>query len=139
MENTVKKLTSASVLNDRTEKIFQYVEAYNKMDVEDMIANFDDGIIFQNIMNDEKTMELQGIEEFKKQAIEALYYFSERQQSIESITHTHSSTEITINYRAVAAIDFGNGIKKGDEINLQGKSIFEFSADGKIVRLTDIS
>ncbi|RKE55362.1 nuclear transport factor 2 family protein [Sphingobacterium detergens] len=139
MENTVQKLTSASVLNDRTEKIFRYVEAYNKMDVEDMVANFDDGIIFQNIMNDEKTMELQGIEEFKKQAIEALSYFSEREQTIESITHTHSSTEITINYRAIAAIDFPNGLKKGDEINLKGKSIFEFSAHGKIVRLTDIA
>ncbi|MDF2516634.1 MAG: hypothetical protein K0R59_1930 [Sphingobacterium sp.] len=139
MENTVQKLTSASVLNDRTEKIFRYVEAYNKMDVEDMIANFDDGIIFQNIMNDEKTMELQGIEEFKKQAIEALSYFSERQQSIESITHTHSSTEITINYRAIAAIDFPNGLKKGEEINLKGKSVIEFSADGKIRKLTDIA
>lgn len=139
MENTVQKLTSASVLNDRTEKIFRYVEAYNKMDVEDMIANFDDGIIFQNIMNDEKTMELQGIEEFKKQAIEALSYFSERQQSIELITHTHSSTEITINYRAIAAIDFPNGLKKGEEINLKGKSVIEFSADGKIRKLTDIA
>lgn len=84
-------------------------------------------------------MELRGIEEFKRQAIDALSYFSERQQSIESITHNYSSTEITISYRAIAAIDFPNGLKKGDEINLKGKSIFEFSEDGKIVRLTDIA
>lgn len=60
-------------------------------------------------------------------------------QRLESITHTHSSTEITINYRAIAAMDFPNGLKKSDEIKLKGKSIFEFSAEGKISRLTDIS
>ncbi|WP_398452151.1 nuclear transport factor 2 family protein [Sphingobacterium thalpophilum] len=139
MENQLAKLMSASVLNDRTTKVFNYLEAYNQMDVENMIADFADCIIFQNVMNGEKTMELLGIDAFKKQAIEALSYFSERHQSIESITHTHSSTEIVINYRANAAMDFPNGLKKGDEINLRGKSIFEFSADGKISRLTDIS
>lgn len=126
-----------SILNNRTEKIFKYVEAYNQMDVENMIADFSDDIIFQNVMNGEKTMELQGIEEFKKQAIEALSYFSEREQSIETMTHSHISTEIIINYRAIAAIDFPNGLKKGDEIKLKGKSVFEFSVDGKISRLTD--
>ncbi|MCW8313500.1 nuclear transport factor 2 family protein [Sphingobacterium sp. InxBP1] len=139
MENQLAKLMSASVLNERTEKIFKYIEAYNQMDVENMIADFSDDIIFQNVMNGEKTMELLGIDAFKKQAIEALSYFSERHQSIEIITHSHRSTEISIAYRAIAAMDFPNGLKKGDEINLQGKSIFAFSADGKISRLTDIS
>lgn len=139
MENQVLKLTSAFILNERTEKIFRYLNAYNEMDVEKMIVDFDDEIVFLNVMNGEKTMELRGIEEFKKQAIEALSYFSEREQSVESITHTSCCTEISIAYMAIAAMDFPNGLKKGDEINLQGKSIFEFSADGKIVRLTDIS
>lgn len=134
-----KALMQPNILNDRTEKIFRYLDAYNKMDAENMIANFDNGIVFLNIINGEKSMELHGIEEFKKQALEALSYFSERKQSIEAITHTRSSTEIVINYRAVAAIDFPNGLKKGDDINLKGKSIFEFSEDGKIVRLMDIA
>ncbi len=30
------------------------------------------------------------------------------------------------------------GMKKGDEIKLKRKSIFEFSEDRKIIRLTDI-
>ncbi len=132
-------LMQPNILNDRTNKVFKYVEAYNQMDVEDMIAHLDDGIVFLNVMNGQNTLELKGIEEFKKQAIEALSYFSERQQSIESITHNSSSAEITINYRAIAAMDFPNGLKKGDEINLKGKSIFEFSEGGKISRLTDIA
>lgn len=132
-------LMQPNILNDRTTKVFNYVEAYNNMDLENMTANFADEIIFLNVMNGENTMELRGIEAFKKQAIEALSYFSERQQSIESITHNSSSAEITINYRAIAAMDFPNGLKKGDEINLKGKSIFEFSEGGKINRLTDIA
>lgn len=139
MDANGKALTEPSILNDRTEKIFWYLNAYNKMDVEDMIAHLDDGIVFLNVINGEKTMELRGIEEFKKQAIEALSYFTEREQSIETITHKYNSTEIVISYRAIAAMDFPNGLKKGDEINLQGKSIFEFSTDGKIVSLRDIS
>ncbi|WP_313420176.1 nuclear transport factor 2 family protein [Sphingobacterium multivorum] len=134
-----KGLMQPNILNERTTKIFRYVDAYNKMNVKSMITDFGDGIVFLNIMNGEKSMELQGIEEFKKQAIEALSYFSEREQVIESITHTPSSTEITIVYRAIAAMDFPNGLKKGDEIKLKGKSVFEFSAEGKIVRLTDIA
>lgn len=134
-----KELMQPNILNDRTNKIFRYVEAYNKMNVESMITDFDDDITFRNMMNGEKTMELRGIEAFKKQAIESLSYFSVREQAIESMTHTSNSTEITINYRAIAAMDFPNGLKKGGEIKLQGKSIFEFSAEGKISRLTDIS
>ena len=85
MGNQLPKLMSVSVLNKRTEKIFKYVEAYNQMDAKNMIADFSDDIIFHNVMNGKKTMELQGIEEFKKQAIEALSYFSEREQFIEYI------------------------------------------------------
>ncbi|WP_286592310.1 nuclear transport factor 2 family protein [Sphingobacterium sp. N143] len=132
-------LPDASILNDRTNKVFQYISTYNNLDVDAMTMDFADDVVFLNIMNGEKTMELQGIEEFKKQAVEALSYFSERKQSIETMTHKYNSTEIVISYRAIAAIDFPNGLKKGDEIRLKGKSIFEFSADGKINRLTDIS
>lgn len=139
MGEKTQSLIDPSVLNDRTTKVSNYVEAYNNMDVENMIADFDDGIVFLNIMNGEKSMELKGIEEFKKQALDALSYFSEREQSIESITQSDSSTEIMINYRAIAAVNFPSGLKKGDEINLKGKSVFEFSADGKIIRLTDVS
>lgn len=111
MEEKGKVLTEPYVLNKRTEIVFKYIEAYNEMNVEGMIADFADDIVFLNVMNGENPMELKGIEEFKKQAIDALSYFSAREQAIESMTHLHSSTEIVINYRAVAAKDFPNGLK----------------------------
>jgi hypothetical protein len=39
---------------------------------------------------------------------------------------------------AVLAVDLANGLRKGDELNLQGRSIFKFSGD-KIVAISDIS
>ncbi|MFD1769818.1 nuclear transport factor 2 family protein [Sphingobacterium suaedae] len=139
IETVDSSLPSASILNDRTNKVVQYIAAYNDMKVDNMVENLADHVLFENISNNEVTLSIQGKDAFREQAIEALSYFSEREQAIGSITHTYNSTKIVINYKAIAAMDFPNGLKKGDEISLKGKSIFEFSEDGKIVRLTDIS
>ncbi len=132
-------LPAPHIINDRTNKVFQYITAYNNKNPDNLVIDLADDVVFLNIMNGDKTMELRGVQAFKKQAIESLSYFIEREQSIESITHKYNSTEIVINYRAIAAMDFSDGLKKGDEIELKGKSIFEFSAGGKISHLTDIS
>ncbi|WP_159727103.1 hypothetical protein [Sphingobacterium sp. 18053] len=39
MDANGKALTEPSILNNRTEKIFKYVEAYNEMNVESMITD----------------------------------------------------------------------------------------------------
>lgn len=132
-------LPNPAVLNERTNSIYQYIEAYNQSDVLNMITNMADAIVFANIANNQPTMQLEGIDEFKKQAIEAISYFSHRQQTIISMTHRPNSTEIIIDYKAIAAVDLPNEIKKGDEIKLRGKSIFKFSQEGKIIGLTDVS
>lgn len=132
-------LPNPRVLNERTDKIYQYIEAYNQLDVPNMVVNMSDTIIFLNMENNITTIRLEGIDEFKKQAVDAVSYFTQRRQTILSMTHKQNSTEITVDYHTIAAMDFPNGIKKGDEVKLKGKSIFEFSADGEIVKLTDIS
>lgn len=132
-------LPNPTILNERIVKIYQYIEAYNQLDVPNMTVNMSDTVVFQNIENNKSTLLLEGIDEFKKQAVETVSYFTQRQQTILSMTHKCNSTEITVDYNAIAAMDFPNGIKTGNEIKLKGKSIFEFSEDGKIVKLTDIS
>ena len=132
-------LPNPTVLNGRTDKIYQYIEAYNQFDVPNMIVNMSDTIIFLNMENHKTTIRLEGIDEFKKQAVEAVSYFTHRKQTILSMTHKANSAEILVDYDAIVAMDFPNGTKKGDQIKLKGKSIFEFSQDGKIEKLTDIS
>lgn len=103
-----------------------------------MITDFNDAIIFENVTNGEVNMSLNGVKEFKEQAEQAKNYFSSRRQTITAFNHLESQTEIEIDYQAVLAMDFPNGMKKGGELNLKGKSVFEF-LDNTIVKLTDIS
>ncbi|MFD1631021.1 nuclear transport factor 2 family protein [Pseudopedobacter beijingensis] len=126
-------------MNKERKKIIQnYIEGYNEFDVKKMTRDFDDNIIFKNIQNDEVNMTLNGISEFKQQAEQAKAFFINRRQQIISIKHDNDTTEIEINYAATLATDFPNGLKKGDQLKLKGKSIFIFQGD-KIIQITDKS
>ncbi|MBS1682671.1 MAG: nuclear transport factor 2 family protein [Bacteroidetes bacterium] len=125
-------------ITNREMIIRKYIDSYNRFDIANMVADFDDNIIFENIQNGETNMSLVGLTAVKQQAEQAKAYFSERTQTIKSFNHMHNHSEIEIGYRAISAMDFPNGLKKGQELNLSGKSIFEFDGD-KIIRLTDIS
>lgn len=123
---------------DRENLIANYIQGYNQFDIDKMMLDFDETIVFENVQNNEVNMTLAGLEEFRKQAEEAKKYFSKRRQVITAFTHLENVTEIEIDYHAVLGMDFPNGMKTGQELNLKGKSIFEF-LNNKIVRLTDVS
>lgn len=126
-------------MNEEREKIIQnYIDGYNEFDIEKMTCDLSDNIIFQNIQNNEVNMTLNGINAFKQQAKQAKSYFESRQQKITFIKHDNERTEIEIDYSATLAADFPNGLKKGDKLELKGKSIFKF-LDNKIVEIIDIS
>ncbi|WP_158859242.1 nuclear transport factor 2 family protein [Lunatibacter salilacus] len=125
-------------MRQREKTIEEYIAAYNTFAVQKMIENFSDEIVFENIQAGEVTMRLEGLKAFEKQAEEVKGLFSERQQTIIKIIHREAETEIEINYFGVIAKDLPNGMKKGQEIKLKGKSIFEFKGS-KIVKLIDIS
>ena len=125
-------------MTDREKIIQNYIDGYNEFDIKKMVQDLDEGIIFVNVSNNETTTTLSGLNVFKEQAEQAKNYFSSRNQHIKSYKHHNDETEIEIEYRAILAMDFPNGMKKGDELNLKGKSIFKFSS-GKIIQLTDIS
>lgn len=118
--------------------ISNYVKAYNNFDVEDMLKNLAPSVKFQNISNGDVDMELDGIEAFRSQVEQATKLFERREQIIRSFKHTGNKTEIAIDYNAILAADLPNGLKKGDELNLKGHSIFTFDGD-KIVGIMDIS
>ncbi len=125
-------------MTNKEKIISHYIEAYNQFDTDKMVLDFDDNIVFENISNGEVNMTLSGINAFKEQAEQAKVYFSARTQTIASFEHKSDEVEVEIDYYAILAMDFPNGLKKGDELKLKGKSIFKF-LDDKIVKLTDIS
>lgn len=118
--------------------IESYVISYNNFDIEGMVADLDESIVFENISNGKVDLRTQGISEFKKQAEFAKQYFSQRKQTIEDWEFNNLIVVIRINYEAVLNMDLPNGLKRGDALNLYGKSKFEFS-NGKIIKITDES
>jgi hypothetical protein len=125
-------------MGDKEAIVKNYVNAYNNFDVNGMMAEMDQSIVFENVSDGKVDMTLNGLDEFKAQAEQGKNLFSSRKQTITRFTHSNEQTEIEIAYHAVLAIDLPNGMKKGDELNLSGRSIFKFSG-GKIIEITDIS
>jgi hypothetical protein len=123
----------------REQIISNYINSYNSFDVKGMMADMDPLVKFENIANGDINMALNGLQAFKEQAEQATGIFTTRQQTINSFKHLAADEiEIDITYQAVLAIDLPNGMKKGDELNLTGRSVFKFNGD-KIIKLTDIS
>ena len=123
---------------ERKKIIKEYINAYNNFDIEKMLTHLDEHIKFENISNGVTNMTLTDLNSFRKQAEQAKKLFTTRKQTIKSWTHQDNLIEIEIEYNAVLAIDLSSGLKKGDNINLEGKSIFKFSGL-KIIELIDIS
>ncbi len=124
--------------NEREKLILAYLEGYNQMDVALMMRVLEDSVFFENYSGAEKTHEIIGKPAFESQAKTALAYFSERKQIPLSFEHRENETEVQIDYWAILAIDFPNGLKKGQELRLKGKSIFHFSSE-KIKGIQDHS
>ena len=122
----------------REKIINNYIDAYNNFQIEKMLLDLDENIKFENISNGVTNMTLNNLTSFKAQAEQAQNLFTTRRQTIKSWKHDDTVTEIEVDYKAVLAVDLPNGVKKGDNLDMQGKSIFKFSGN-KIIGLTDIS
>ena len=120
------------------ELIEAYIKAYNNFDVNEMLANLHQDVVFQNISGGEINLQTAGIDEFKTQANSAITYFSERRQTITNWTFTNNTVRIEIGYSATVAQDLPNGLKTGDVLELSGASEFSFQ-NGKIIKIIDES
>jgi len=127
-----------SVNESRKITIENYIESYNDFNIERMLRDLDDDIIFRNISGGILNLETKGITEFKAQAELVKHFFSHREQKVIDLKFSENEIEAEIFYRAVAASDLPNGLQTGEKIELRGKSIFRFVND-KIVQIEDIS
>jgi len=115
-----------------------YIEAYNRFDVDGMVANLHDEVVFRNIANGEVNLTTTGKESFRQQAEQAKQYFSQREQHVTDWQLADNRVEVLIDYTGVAAIELPNGLKPGDTLQMQGKSVFQLEG-GKILSIEDIS
>ncbi len=120
------------------EIINKFIKAYNSFSIEEMLSFLHPQIHFVNISNGVINAESKGKNEFEKLARQSAALFKEREQRIISFKEISGGLEIEIEYRAVPAADLPNGIKKGEVLNLRGKSEYNFR-DNLIISIRDIS
>ena len=117
----------------------RYIDGYNRKNIDDMLAGVHPQVEFKNISAGVVNASTSGIAELRALAQQSLSQFSERHQHIESFEPQGSvAVAAAIAFRAVVAADLPNGLKKGQVLNLSGRSEFEFD-DGAISKITDIS
>ncbi|MHC5202456.1 nuclear transport factor 2-like protein [Myroides sp. LJL119] len=125
-------------MKNKEQIIREYIQGYNQFDIAQMLACLDEQIEFKDIQDNRTVINLLGKSAFEKQAQMSQEYFSSRQQTIKSIDmDSNQNYIVNIAFKAILKIDLPNGLRKGQEINLDGKSIFEFKKN-RIIRLTDI-
>jgi hypothetical protein len=116
----------------------RYVEAYNAMDVEAMLACLSSDVRFVNRTGGAVTHETYGIDSFRALAEQGVQLFVEREQTILDCISVEDRAALRIAYRAVVKQDLPNGWKAGQAIETTGASFF--SIDGaKITEVIDAS
>ena len=124
--------------HNKEEIIRNYISAYNSFDVDGMCSCLHPEIEFINIDKGDINLKLNGIDAFKEQAKQAAVIFKVRHQQVNAIVYGDNHVEVDIQYTGTLAIELPNGLKSGDKIELQGKSVFQFH-DGLITKLVDMS
>ncbi|WP_192346251.1 nuclear transport factor 2 family protein [Algoriphagus sp. Y33] len=124
--------------DQQKKKIQDYISSYNAFDVNGMIKDLGENIVFENISNGKVNMRTEGLEAFKGQAETAKQYFRKRKQTVQNWQFNNSIVLVDIAYEATLDKDLPNGLKRGDTLELNGKSSFEFSGNA-IIRITDES
>ncbi|GAS80323.1 nuclear transport factor 2 family protein [Paenibacillus amylolyticus] len=124
-----------SNLKDLIEK---YLSAYNTFNIDGMIGVLNENIHFRNISKGEVNSETKGIQEFRTLAEQSIQVFSQRRQVIKNITFAGDKAEVDIDYEGVLSSDLPNGMKAGETLKLQGKSIFQMK-DKNLILIEDHS
>ncbi len=126
-------------MKDHQKEIIEnYVNSYNNFDVDGMLKDLHEHLVFENVSGEKVDLRTDGITAFKQQAKAAKGYFRQRKQTITSWEFKKQKVEIAIHYKAVLAVDLPNGLKSGDTLVMKGTSEFEFE-DGKIKLIRDKS
>lgn len=121
---------------DRRLAVERYVDAYNRFDVEGMLAGLAPEVVFENVSAGEVTASSHGIVDFRRLAELSRAMFSERRQTIMAMELRPASVWIAIAWRGVWAVDLPGGPAAGTAMELRGESEFEFRGE-RICRIID--
>ncbi len=116
----------------------RYLSAYNAFDIDGMMTALHPAIEFRNITGGEVNARASGLDELRKLAGQANAIFSSHEQTIIKFEAEDDRAAVEVQFRGVIAADFPNGMKRGQALELIGRTEFGFR-DGLICAITDIS
>lgn len=116
--------------------VVAYVDAYNRKDIDGMMACLADDVVFEHLTNGHPTMTLAGKTAFREQAEKSAQLFTQREQTLRDRTVADDVISVKIDYTATLAIDF-NGMAAGETITMESHSVFVLQ-DRLINKLIDI-
>lgn len=115
-----------------------YVDHYNRQDIDGMLEQVADDVVFENISNSGGSMTLQGIDAMRQVTELGIQAFSYRRQRIVNLIEGDNKVAAEVVFTGMAALNLPNGIKQGETVELRGVTIFEFR-NGKLSRVADYS
>jgi ketosteroid isomerase-like protein len=116
--------------------IKEYLNDYNRKDVDAMLTHFAEDVIFESVSNTNGVIRTMNKEELRKLAGISVDYFIERRQTVIGSVINDDKVAIEIDYWCKVAKDLPNGKKAGEEMTLRGASFFTIK-DGLIKKLVD--
>lgn len=116
--------------------IEDYLEAYNRFDVEGMLRHLHPEVVFEHVSGGTVALKTEGVEAFRQQALSVVGLFEERSQRIRQWEFRLPEVIVHLDYEAVLAVDLPNGLKAGEVLKLKGVSEFEFEGE-QVIRITD--
>ncbi|SFW55843.1 nuclear transport factor 2 family protein [Luteibacter sp. UNCMF366Tsu5.1] len=120
----------------RRQLIDRYIEAYNRFDIDGMLATLSDDVRFEHHAGDTLAVATDGKTEFEKLARVGAAMFASRQQTVQSLEERDATIVATIDFHGEIAEDIPDGPGAGTVIEMRGQSEFGF-ADGRICRVID--
>ena len=118
--------------------IDQFLDAYNRFEIDGMVELVDPEIEFRNVSGGDLDTAAIGRDEFRELAEQSAFLFSSRKQTPTNFQLNDEVATVDIDFTGTLATDIPNGPKAGEELHVTGRSEFEFRND-KIYRLTDYS
>lgn len=100
--------------DDRVSCVKAYIDAYNRFDVEAMLALMHPDALFANVSNGQVTAEADGIEQLRGLAELSKSAFSARRQTATNISRAGDVVTVDIDYEGTLAVDLPGGPKAGE-------------------------
>lgn len=116
--------------------VHTYLDAYNRKDVEALVACVAESIVFEHVSNAGSGVRVEGRSAFADLATHGAALFATRHQAVRTAVVDGDRVALEVDWTGVPAVDLG-AMAAGVPVTLRGASFLTI-ADGRLIRIVDI-